>query len=86
MVRAEVHCKDVVTEAREVIQLSEVALQRTAGETGFVNWSQKTKHKGIQTGRQVAKEVVCSSQSVGEEIQALFSVTVDLSLYLSDSV
>ena len=27
---------------------------------------------------QAAKEVVCGSQSVGEEVQALFSVTVDL--------
>lgn len=26
----------------------------------------------------VAKEVVCRSQSVGEEIQALFCITVDL--------
>lgn len=86
MVRAEVDCEDVVTEACEVIQLSEVALQRAAGETGFVKWSYKTKHKGVQAGRRVAKEVVCCSQSVGEKIQALFSITVDLSLHLSDSV
>lgn len=48
--RAEIHSKDVVTEAREIIQLSEVTLQRTAGEAGFVERSHKTKHKGIQTG------------------------------------
>ncbi len=28
-----------------------MALQRAAGETGFVKWSQKAKHEGIQTGR-----------------------------------
>lgn len=50
VVRAEVDCEDVVTEACEVIQLSEVALQRAAGETGFVKWSYKTKHKGVQAG------------------------------------
>ncbi len=51
VVRAEVDCEDVVTEACEVIQLSEVALQRAAGETGFVKWCHKTKRKGVQTGR-----------------------------------
>lgn len=51
VVRAEVDCEDVVAEVRDVIQLSEVALQRAAGETGFVKWSHKTKHKGVQAGR-----------------------------------
>lgn len=51
VVRVEVDCEDVVTEACEVVQLSEVALQRAARETGFVKWSHKTKHKGVQTGR-----------------------------------
>lgn len=50
MVRAEVDCEDVVTEACKVIQLSEMALQRAAGKTGFMKGSQETKHKGIQTG------------------------------------
>lgn len=50
-VRAEVDCEDVVTEACEVTELPEVALQRATGETGFVNWSQITKHKGVQAGR-----------------------------------
>lgn len=41
-------CKDVVTEASEVVQLSEVALQRAAGEVCFVKRCQKSKHKRIQ--------------------------------------
>lgn len=49
MVRAEVDCEDVVTKACDIIQLSEVALQRAAGESSFVKWSHKTKHKGVQT-------------------------------------
>lgn len=51
MVRAEIECEDVVTEACEVFQLSEVALQGAAGKTDFVKRSHKTKHKGIQAGR-----------------------------------
>ena len=50
MVRAEVDREDVLTEACEVIQLSEVALQRAAGKAGFVERGHKPKHKGIQTG------------------------------------
>lgn len=50
VVRTEVNCKDGVTEAHEVIQLSEVALQRAAGKTGFMERSHETKYKGIQTG------------------------------------
>jgi len=50
-VRAEVDGEDVVTEAGEVPQLPEVALQRAAGQTGFVDRSHEAKHKGVQTGR-----------------------------------
>ena len=49
-VGVEVESEDVVTEACEVVQLLEVALQRAAGETRFVKWRQKAKHKGVQTG------------------------------------
>lgn len=106
LIWAEVDGEDVVTKAREVFQLPEVALQRHAGKVCFVQRGHKTKHKGIQTGgpfiknirkakvffvlketlklgwtsenSQVAKKVVSTSQSVGEEIQALFSIAVDL--------
>lgn len=47
---AEVNCKDVVTEACDVIQLLKVPLQGAAGQTGFVKRSHKAKHKGVQTG------------------------------------
>jgi len=50
MIRTEVDCKNVVTEVCEVIQQSDVALQRAAGKAGFVKRGHKTKHKGIQTG------------------------------------
>lgn len=50
MVRAEVNSEDVVAEACDVLELSEVTLQRAAGETGFVKRSHKSKHKGVQTG------------------------------------
>lgn len=44
---AEVNCEDVVAEACDVIQLCEVSLQGAAGQTGFVKWSHKAKHKGV---------------------------------------
>lgn len=50
-VRAEIDCKNVVAEACDVVQLSQVALQRAAGKTGFVKWSHKTINEGVQTGR-----------------------------------
>lgn len=62
-VRAEVDGEDVVAEARDVIQLSEVALQGAAGETGFVQWSHKTKHKGVQAGRPTNTNVRTQTQS-----------------------
>lgn len=51
MLRAEIESEDVVAEARDVLQLFEVTLQSATGETDFVKWSHKTKHKGVQTGR-----------------------------------
>lgn len=51
MLRAEIESEDVIAEARDVLQLFEVTLQSTTGETGFVKWSHKTKHEGVQTGR-----------------------------------
>lgn len=51
MVGAEIERQDVVAEARDIFQLSEVALQGAAGKTGLVKWSHETKHEGIQAGR-----------------------------------
>lgn len=47
---AEVNCQDVVAEARDVFQLSQVSLQRAAGQSRFVKRSHEAKHKGVQTG------------------------------------
>lgn len=58
MVGAEIERQDVVAEARDIFQLSEVALQGAAGKTGLVKWSHKAKHEGVQAGRRVAKEEV----------------------------
>lgn len=47
MLRAEVESEDIVAESRDVLQQFEVTLQSATGETGFVKWSHKTKHKGV---------------------------------------
>ena len=48
---AEVNGEDVVDEAREVGQLAQVALQRTAGQSGLVERGHEAKHEGVQAGR-----------------------------------
>lgn len=50
MVGAEVERQDVVAEARDVLQLSEVALQGAAGQTGLVKRSHEAEDEGVQAG------------------------------------
>lgn len=49
VVQAEVDCEDIVTEACDVLQLFEMALQTAPRKTGFLKRSNKTKDEGIQT-------------------------------------
>lgn len=56
MVGAEVERQDVVAEACDIFQLSEVALQGAAGQAGLVKRSHKAKHEGVQAGRPAHEE------------------------------